>query len=189
MSILLISIEIFWNLLTSGGTESGTMELLLVLHTLVLQMSFHWLQLGYYWLWSAEQIPHEISAWKWRMFLNSKLFLGHFPPLCKFQGHIHSTIVVALNNSSLEDYLNHSHLQGLLNLTHLADFLQEEYWSGLCPTAHKQDVVILIKLFINNRLTSSFVMYLILITLHLQISTFYWLKTIKGKLIPTQTMP
>lgn len=32
-------------------------------------------------------------------------------------------------------------------------------------------------------------LYLILIKLHLQISTFYWLKTIKDKLIPTQTMP
>lgn len=31
--------------------------------------------------------------------------------------------------------------------------------------------------------------YSILIKLHLQISTFYWLKTIKDKLIPAQTMP
>lgn len=32
-------------------------------------------------------------------------------------------------------------------------------------------------------------LYLILIKLHLQISAFYWLKTTKDKLIPTQTMP
>lgn len=77
---------------------------------------------------------------------------------------------------------------------HPAEFLEDEYQSDLCSSAQKQisqkqDGVIQIKLFINNRLTSSFVLYLILIKLHLQISTSYWLKAIKDKLIPTQTMP
>lgn len=77
---------------------------------------------------------------------------------------------------------------------HPAEFLEDEYQSGLCSSAQKQisqkqDGVIRIKLFINNRWTSSFMLYLILINLHSQISTSYWLKAIKDKLIPTQTVP
>lgn len=75
-------------------------------------------QLGYQWLWSAVQSPHEISAWKWRMFLNNKLFLGYLPPLHRPQDHIHSHNSNNTLPSSLEDYPNYSHLWDLLKLAY-----------------------------------------------------------------------